>query len=199
MRSALFVFAVVWAGGAAFAGDEHRQLGAHEHGHGTFNMAIEGKQVMIELEAPGADLVGFEHQAKTDADKAAIEEVRAVLEKPLNLFIFPKSAACSVDHTTASIIGESERHGEHQGAEMQAGSEPESHANEEPEQARHNEFHAQYRLTCDEPAAIKVLTFGYFDAFPGADELEVNVISETGQTSYEVERSKRQISLEGVM
>ena len=48
---------------SAVAEEKHRQLGAHEHGHGNFNIAIEGKSVSMELEAPGADIVGFEHKA----------------------------------------------------------------------------------------------------------------------------------------
>ena len=40
---------------SAVAGEKHRQLGAHEHGHGNFNIAIEG-QAQIELVQPGQEL-----------------------------------------------------------------------------------------------------------------------------------------------
>src|SRR6185369_1509759 len=49
----------------AFAAEEHRELGVHEHGRGTLNIAIEGNKVTMELEAAGVDIVGFEHAAKT--------------------------------------------------------------------------------------------------------------------------------------
>jgi hypothetical protein len=54
----------------AYAADtKHREAGAHTHGHGKVNIAIEGKQLFIELEAPGADIVGFEHKAKTASER----------------------------------------------------------------------------------------------------------------------------------
>ncbi|MGI9423429.1 MAG: ZrgA family zinc uptake protein, partial [Hyphomicrobiaceae bacterium] len=51
--------------GALAADEQHRQLGAHEHGHGAFNVAIDGRRVSMELEAPGADIVAFEHKPTT--------------------------------------------------------------------------------------------------------------------------------------
>ncbi|MGL4932766.1 MAG: ZrgA family zinc uptake protein, partial [Aeromonas sp.] len=50
--------------------DEHESHGAHEHGHGQLNLVVDGDQLMIELQAPAADLVGFEHAAKSDEEKA---------------------------------------------------------------------------------------------------------------------------------
>jgi len=55
--------------GASYA--QQRQAGAHEHGRGTLNIALEGTRLSMELEAPGADIVGFEHRAKTKKQKAA--------------------------------------------------------------------------------------------------------------------------------
>src|SRR5215470_14244249 len=54
------------------AAAQERQLGTHEHGRGTLNIAIEGTQVSLEFEAPGADIVGFEAAAKTARQKAAV-------------------------------------------------------------------------------------------------------------------------------
>ena len=50
---------------ASVRAEEHRELGAHEHGHGTLNIALEGSRLTMELEAPGVDIVGFEHAAST--------------------------------------------------------------------------------------------------------------------------------------
>ena len=41
------------------AGDDVSQMDAHVHGHGILNIAVEGQVVEMELEAPGADIVGF--------------------------------------------------------------------------------------------------------------------------------------------
>ncbi len=34
---------------------QHRELGPHQHGHGTLNIAIEGGRVSMELDVPGAE------------------------------------------------------------------------------------------------------------------------------------------------
>ena len=73
--------AVGLAAGSASAQESKRELGSHEHGHGTFNVAIDGKTVAIELIAPGADIVGFEHTPKTDEQKAKLAAAKAALEK----------------------------------------------------------------------------------------------------------------------
>jgi len=76
--------------------EDARQLNAHEHGIGTLNIAIEAPLVVMEFHAPGADIVGFEYAAKSDADLAAISAALKTLEAPLDLFVLPKAARCAV-------------------------------------------------------------------------------------------------------
>lgn len=72
---------------ASQAGAEtSRQLDAHEHGVGTLNIAVDGQAMAMEFQAPGADIVGFEHPAETEADLAKVERALAVLSSPLDLF-----------------------------------------------------------------------------------------------------------------
>src|SRR5476651_519710 len=75
---------------------EHGSLGAHEHGVGRLNAALDGQTLELELQSPAMNLVGFEHPATTDADKAKVAAVRALLDKPLELFNLPKAAGCVV-------------------------------------------------------------------------------------------------------
>ncbi|WP_016772972.1 ZrgA family zinc uptake protein, partial [Pseudomonas sp. R62] len=60
---------------------EHGSLGAHEHGVGRLNAALDGQTLELELESPAMNLVGFEHAATSDADKAKVAAARAQLEK----------------------------------------------------------------------------------------------------------------------
>jgi hypothetical protein len=43
------------------------------------------------------------------------------------------------------------------------------------------------------------MSFGYFKAFPNAQELDIALISPKGQTSYEVKRDKPRLDLTGIM
>lgn len=193
----------------ALAEGEKRELGAHEHGHSALNVAIEGGRVEMELIAPGADIVGFEYEASTAEDKAALEQAEATLGEPLVLFGFADAAGCVVETAAVEIEGE-EHHEEHaddehhdeKHAEDDHHEEGEEHAehDEHEDEASHNEFHAEYSLNCSTPDALDGIDFAaFFEAFAGAEEVEVTVISEKGQSSYEVERDAPVVDLQGVI
>jgi hypothetical protein len=157
---------------SADAQAERRQLGAHQHGHGSMNIAIDGQRVVIELDAPGADILGFEHAPKTAAEKAAADRALATLRDPLALFVPPTAARCRVESANVEI-----------------------EQDEEPGQdkAQHNDFRAEYTLICAAPASLTSLTFAYFDKFRRADEVEVSLITTRAQRRFEATRSKRRI------
>lgn len=158
---------------AGSAQAQKRQHGAHQHGHGTLKIAIEGRTVDIELAAPGDDIVGFEHAPKTNAQKAAVEKAIQQLSSPLALFVLPAAAACTVKEAKADV----DRSG---GAD-------------------HSEFKATYKLECGTPKALASIRFEFFKIFPRAVELDVAIVSEKAQKSYEVSRKKPQLSLSGIM
>jgi len=113
MKTTVSTIALVAAAFTAPALAETRGLGAHEHGHGSLNMAIEGNAVLMELEAPGADIVGFEYEAKSAEDRAAIDAAIAALAKPLELFVPSEGAGCVVTAANVALITEEDEHDDH--------------------------------------------------------------------------------------
>lgn len=91
--------------------EETREMGAHVHGVGALNIAFDGSAVAMEFQAPGADIVGFEHSAATEADRAAIDAAVATLARPLDLFAFPDAAACSVTRASAGLKTNEDQNG----------------------------------------------------------------------------------------
>jgi hypothetical protein len=166
---------------------QHRELGPHRHGHGTLNIAIEGGRVSMELDVPGADIVGFEHAATTKARQAAIDKAKAELAAPLSLFVLTKGAGCSVKEANVKIEGAEEP------KDAPAG------APKEPAGAGHSDFNADYVLECKAVDKLTSIEFPYFRKFPGAEELEVNLVTTRGQTKFEVKRGKPRIDLTGAM
>jgi hypothetical protein len=178
---------------ALFA-QETRDLGAHEHGHSALNIAVEGTQVAMELEAPGADIVGFEYEAQTAEDRAKLDAAIAELSKPLALFVLPAAAGCTVVSSTAGLHDEHHEEGdEHAEGEHTE----EDHAEEEG--AEHTEFHAEYLLNCTDPSAIDRIEFTFFETFPNAQEVEVQMISDKGSQGFEVERDAPVLDLAGLI
>jgi hypothetical protein len=175
--------------GPAYAEETQRELGAHVHGHGTLNIAIEDTVLTIELTAPGDDIVGFEHPPNGDDEMKAIADAKARLEDALNLFAPPAEASCTV--TSANAVTRKEEHEEHE-ADTKAAASGEDH---EEEGGEHSEFFAQYAFACQSPDALTKLTTRYFDQFERAKELEVTIIGPTGQSAQSIDRANPAIDL----
>lgn len=180
------------------ADEEHRELGAHVHGHGTLNIAVENERVELEFEAPGMDIVGFEHEAKSNEQKAAIKAAKAKLKDPLSLFKVPDAAECKLADAKVEIKAEEE--GEEQGHRHEARSDGKEdhdhdHGHDDGEEGAHSAFRAAYAIDCAKPASMTSITFDYFKAFAGAQELDVTVVTAKGQNKYEVPRDKPTLEL----
>lgn len=176
---------LVWP---VFADEERRQMGKHEHGHGTLNIAIEGTKVAMSLEVPGSDIVGFEHAAETEEQKAAVKAGKSNLEKAIALFTLSPAAKCQL--ATASSTLSSEEHSGH-------GHEDHGHHSHDHHEESHSEFHAEYAYTCQDTSKLESIAFGYFDVFKAAVELDVTVLTGTGSSVFKVNRDKTTIQIGG--
>lgn len=177
----------------ALHASETRQLGAHEHGVGQLNIAVDGGQVAIEFHAPGADIVGFEYVASSDADRAAIADGVAALARPLDLFVLSAAAGCNVVRAAAELEAhEGHDHGhdahDHDEHAHDAYADGDSHA----------EFHAGYLLDCVSPNALSTVEFAYFDQFENAREVDVQILSDAGAIRFKVTRSEPVLDLRGM-
>ncbi|NWL20470.1 DUF2796 domain-containing protein [Pseudomonas umsongensis] len=157
---------------------EHGSLGAHEHGVGRLNAALDGQTLELELESPAMNLVGFEHAAATDADKAKVAAVRSQLEKPLTLFNLPTAAGCGV----ASQKLQSPLFGDKPDADDDHDKDAKDEHHHD-----HSEIHARYQFTCTTPAALKNLDLAnIFNTFPATQKIQVQLIGPSGQQGVEV-------------
>lgn len=179
---------------------ETRQMDAHEHGVGVLNIAVAGDAVAMEFHAPGADIVGFEYVAETEADRARVEKAVATLGQPLDLFSVPSAAGCTVTQASAEMEVEGAHHADEHGDEDHDHDHAdEAHADEDhAEAASHAEFHADYQLTCTDPSALTEMTFPYFDAFENAREVEVQIVTGAGAQAFEVTRDDPTLDLTGL-
>lgn len=166
----------------AQAEEEHRQLGAHVHGHGTLAIAIEANNVQMEFVAPGMDIVGFEHEADTSRQKKAIEAALADLKEPLKLFMLPEAAGCSVTSADVRLVAEKHEH-DH------AAHDADKTAETDEDEVGHSEFRATYTLACEDASLIRFFYFPFFERFRDSEQLGVTIIGPDGQTSAEVSRA----------
>ena len=153
---------------------EHGSLGAHEHGVARLDAALDGQSLELELQSPAMNLVGFEHAASSDADKAKVAAARKTLEQPLVLFGLPAAANCKVTEQKleSPLFGDKADH-ENDAAEAKQG---EEHHHE------HSEIHAHYHFTCASPQALEHLDLArLFSTFPSTQKIQVQLIGPSGQ------------------
>ena len=164
----------------AHAHEEHASLDAHEHGVASLNVALDGQTLEIQLQSPAMNLVGFEHEAKSEADKAKVAAARQHLEQPQALFALPIEAKCALqDSELDSPLFGGHAHEEHE------------HADEH----GHSDIDASYRFACANAEALQTLELGsFFGTFPGTEKLEVQLIGPSGQQGAELTPSNSRMS-----
>ena len=187
MRFILSLYVVLSYSISTVLAEESRQVDKHEHGVGELNIAIDDSLAEFEFMLPGADIVGFEYEAKSDEDLAKIENALLVLENYENLFALTKNSKCVLADLDYHLSGE--EHDEH------ANEEHEEHADEE----SHTEFYAKYSFKCDNIKQLDKVEFSYFKTFPNSSELEVQFVSDIGSNAFEVEADKPVIILKGLL
>jgi hypothetical protein len=195
---------------AAMAGvgyaQDHRQLGPHVHGQGTLNIALEGSRLSMEFEAPGMDVVGFEHSASTPEQKSALDKAEKQLKVPQTLLQLPAAAGCTVADAKVTIEGKLGGNGpDAHGAADHDHAEDHDHGHgavdhgHDHDGHEHSAFHAEYTFDCKSPASLTTIAFDYFKHFAGAQKLNVTVITPKGQSSFEVTRDKPRLDLGGMI
>lgn len=174
--------------------DDHRQLGAHVHGHGTLDMAFEGGRVTLDLEAPGMDILGFEHAAQSEADKAALAAATARLRDPLALFKIPAAAGCKVAEAKVEL-----GHDADDGDKDTADAHHDGHHDGHGEHGPYDTVGGEYELSCASLAGLTSIEFDYFKVFPSANSLTVNIVTPRAQSTFEVSRDKPVLDLGKLM
>ncbi|MGY4042366.1 DUF2796 domain-containing protein [Aeromonas hydrophila] len=170
--------------------DEHDSHGhgAHEHGHGHLNLVLDGNQLMIELQAPAADLVGFEHAAKSDEEKAQYAKAMAQLKQPDTLFRFDPAAGCKLTQQELQAAKEDHDHDhDHQKADGK-------HNEDQHDDAGHADMGAMYTYTCATPAKLTGLEATLFSVYPSLEKLSVQGILPSGQAAAELTPSANKLS-----
>jgi hypothetical protein len=179
-----FVIAVLVCG-SAHAQEQRRELGAHVHGAGSLNIAIDGNTVSLGLNAPGHDIVGFEHAPSNADQRLALEMAKEKLAQPLKLFELSQAAGCTVASTDVKFdTGEGEANNSKGPSDTKAG-----------EEGKHADFDADYVINCKAADAIDQIQFRYFKLFADAEKLTVTIVTGAGQKQVEVTKASPSLSL----
>lgn len=171
------------------AGAEGGNHGAHVHGIAHINVALEKNEVYIEFKSPAANIIGFEHSPGNEMEKRAVREAAERLKAGEKIFKFDSGAGVTLKEAVVTTGDEDERHhGEHEKHETEHHGDGESEHGEQ-----HSEFKAAYRFHCKQPDAVRYMDVMLFEHFKGIEEIEVQVLTETNQTSLELTPRKSRV------
>lgn len=181
-------------GSPALAGEGgiHREHGVHVHGLGKLDLAQEGPELHLRLESPAANLVGFEHAPRDEAERATLGQAVAALKDGAALFAPTPAARCTlaeVSVVSALLVSEGGAEPEEAGHDHEPGHEPiheqkheKGHEHEHSDESQaHADIAAEYRFLCERPEELKELRVMVFERFPATERLDVQMVTERGQ------------------
>ncbi|MFW1121363.1 zinc uptake protein ZrgA [Vibrio parahaemolyticus] len=179
--------------------EEYRQHSAHVHGHVEFNIAQDGSDLLLEITAPGADVVGFEHAPENAEQEKTLQHAVATLEDSNALFAINPQAQCEIEevHVEHSLGGQHEEHDHDEHAHHDHdkhdhdGHEDHDHS----EHSDHGEFTVQYRFHCAQVGELSHIQTDWFNQFPSTESVNVNLFTDTTQSATSLTKSNTQIAI----
>ncbi len=190
--------------------EEYRQHSAHVHGHVEFNIAQDGSDLLLEITAPGADVVGFEHAPENAEQEKTLQHAVATLEDSNALFAINPQAQCEIEevHVEHSLGGQHDdhEHHDHEGHDHDEHAhhdhdkhEHDGHEGHEghdhSEHSDHGEFTVQYRFHCAQVGELSHIQTDWFNQFPSTESVNVNLFTDTTQSATSLTKSNTQIAI----
>lgn len=174
MRTFLFlILAVALAANGqpsskAPAKKQQQQQHAHAHGAAKINIGIEGNGGTVEFEAAADPIIGFEHKPKTAADQKKVDAALASMKARFGeMVVFPAALGCKFTAVKAAYEVD----------------------------GQHAEVHAEFNLQCAKPLKGATVTFGVSKLYPEIESVEVQAVSETGQTGGTIKKDKGSVKI----
>ncbi|ELE7132514.1 MULTISPECIES: zinc uptake protein ZrgA [Vibrio] len=205
--------------------EEYRQHEAHVHGHVEFNIAQDGKDLLIEITSPGADVVGFEHAPENAEQENALNNAIAALKDTNKLFAINQQAKCVIEdvhvaHTLGEESHEGHDHHDHDHDHDHEGHDHDKHDHDkhkdhdhdehddhhdhdghehheghDHEHGGHGEFTVEYRYHCDSVADLNSIDTTWFKQFPATESISVNLFTDTTQSATNLSKDNAKIAI----
>ncbi len=187
-----FLILALFFTSSGWAADRNSE--AHEHGVGVMNIAIQGNELEIELELPADNVVGFEHEARTVAERKRIQDVAAKLKNAEFVVILPEGAACKLEKAEikSALLGD---HGEHGHKDDHDDHDVQGKSEEHDDHREHSEFAVHYHFDCAKTGQLSYLDISLFKHFPSTHKLRVQYITPKGQGGVQATPNSARIKL----
>jgi len=205
--SALAIAVSTLVSTVAFADDSFRQHDAHVHGVVELNIAQDGNDLLLEITAPGSDIVGFEHAPKNQEQTQALQQATSTLKKATSLFQINSDANCELtdSYVNQSLSKNGDDHRNHDDHDHNnhddhdhsnhddhdhSNHDDHDHSNHDDHDSnhanKHGEFTAQYSFSCKNIAQLKEIKLYWFNHFPSTEKIFVQAITDKSQQANQL-------------
>lgn len=167
----------------------------HRHDTARLDVALDGKRLSIELDAPAQSVVGFEYEPFTVPERQASEQATKWLQSGHGLFELPAEANCQL---AASVLQPPDwakrRQDQRENAELAR--EVFQDANvQASEPATHADYRARYRFDCENPDKLDWVDARLVEQMKGGVRLQANVMTAGAQKQQVVSKESTRIAL----
>ncbi len=197
-----------------------RDHDAHEHGHAKLDIAVEGKEIEMRFAIPAMDIVGFEHQPKTEQQEQSVREAAEFLTQGNQVVVLRQPQGCELEHVAVNSALLEETHGEHdehhddhhdehhddhhdehhddhhdEHHDDEHHDDHDGHHDDEHEHhaESHSEFEVEYHFECDATVKTGRMTVKMFERFTSLEEIEAQLISASGQALFELNKDQAEV------
>ncbi|MEW8381958.1 MAG: DUF2796 domain-containing protein, partial [Candidatus Thiodiazotropha taylori] len=145
------------------ADSDHEQHDAHVHGEAQMLIALDGTSLELEFKSPAMNIVGFEHQPKSEKQVNAVKAAMEILKQPKQIFTLSSDAQCNpvsieVESPLAKHDGDEHDH-DH---DHKHDDDHKRHDDHMHEAESHSDFTAHYSFRCEQPSELKKIEFDLF-------------------------------------
>ena len=144
---------------------------AHVHGQLKLDIAVDGPTVVISMDSPLDNIVGFERAPKTDAERQAVEDAVTALKAADRLFAIDPSANCKLGPV------------ELESAALGLGRKGAAAATD-----THADLDATFAFNCTNAAAARYIDVNLFNAFKGTRQIDAQIVTPQGQFQRTLKR-----------
>lgn len=155
---------------------------AHVHGLVRLDVAVDGKTLTLQLEAPLDSVLGFEHRPRTTAQRQAGDALLRRMEDAASLFRPEAAAMCTPTRTRVDS----------QALQSKALQSRNAAADKEDE---HADIEVSIEFSCLHPDQLTSVEVGLFDAFKRIQRIEVQVVGAKGQSKQTLNRPQKLLKL----
>ncbi len=166
-------------------------MDAHAHGEAEMNIVFEGQKLLVELESPSFNLVGFEHEPKTLAQHELVEKTIELLKDFKNVANISEEASSN----TLDIKVSTTMKGVEEGPDEHHEDEHHEDEHQQSEKEIHSEFFATYFLSCTRPENLKSIELELFSTFSLMEEVDVRMIFQGRQDFAELNSENPNLNL----